>query len=290
MEFGIGLQWVDWRHMTSSPTLTKVARNASNMGYASLWSTDRLIARTGPPDSSEALITLASLIQVVPDMQLGVAVLVLPPRNAVIVAKQAATLSVLSGGRLLLGIGAGWHEGESRLLGSDHASRGKRMNESVEVMHRLWREDKAAFDGQFYHFEDVTMAPRPVGDGVPLWIGGNSPAAIRRAATMGDGWLPSGPDPKTLRSGMEQLQKLSSGRQMPTVAATLFVDASLSGDKDRSARAQVAGSVQQMVRILREYESAGLEHLVINFTAYDMDELTSQMRNFSQDVLPHFSG
>ena len=289
MEIGIGLQWADWRHMTSSSTLTEVARNASDMGFTSLWSTDRLTARTGPPDSSEALVTLASLIHVVPKMKLGVAVLVLPPRNAVIVAKQAATLSLLSGGRFLLGIGAGWHEGESKLLGSDHASRGKRMDESIEVMRRLWREDKAAFDGQFYQFEDVTMAPRPVGDGVPLWIGGNSRVAIRRAATIGDGWLPSGPDPQTLRSGVEKLKELSSGRQMPTVAATLFVDASLSSAENKPRRPQVAGSVQQMVQTLREYESAGLEHLVINFMANDLGELTSQMRTFSQEVLPHFT-
>jgi probable F420-dependent oxidoreductase len=289
MKIGIGLQWADWRHMTSSTTLKDVALKADSLGFASLWSTDRLTARTGPAPSSEALITLASLIHVVPEMQLGVAVLVLPPRNAVIVAKQAATLSVLSGGRLRLGIGAGWNEDEFKLLGSDHASRGKRMDESIQVMRRLWQDDKASFDGQYYNFEEVTMAPRPVGGGVPLWIGGNSRAAIRRAATMGDGWLPSGPDPQRLRSGVERLRELSSGRQMPTIAATLFVDASLSGREEGSRRPQVAGSVQQMVQTLRAYESAGLEHLIINLMAVEMDELTRQMRTFSQDVLPHFS-
>ncbi len=289
MEFGIGLQWADWRHMTSPTTLIEVAKNASDMGYTSLWSTDRLTARTGPPDSSEALITLASLVHVVPEMQLGVAVLVLPPRNAVIVAKQAATLSVLSGGRLRLGLGAGWNKEEFKMLGADHASRGKRMDESIEVMRQLWREDEVTFNGRFYNFQNVTMAPKPVGNSVPLWIGGNSPAAICRAAAMGDGWLPSSPNPQTLRSGVEQLQKLSSGRQMPTVAATLFVDASLSDNENRPARTKVSGSVQQMVEMLRAYESAGLEHLVINFVAYDIDELTKQMHTFSNGVLPHFS-
>ena len=175
------------------------------------------------------------------------------------------------------------------MLGADHASRGKRMDESIEVMRKLWREDKVAYDGRFYQFEDVTMAPKPVGNSVPLWIGGNSPAAIRRAAARGDGWLPSSPDPQTLQSGVEQLQKLTTGRQMPTIATTLFVDASLSDKENRLARTKVFGSAQQMVHTLKAYESAGLEHLVINFVAYDLDELTKQMHTFSQEVLPHFS-
>ena len=290
MKFGIGMQWADWRHMTAPETLVEVARQAQDMGYTSLWTTDRLTARTGPPESSEALITLASLIHVVPEMELGVAVLVLPPRNAIIVAKQAATLSILSGGRLRLGIGAGWNEKEFRMLGSEHASRGQRMNESIELMRQLWREENVTFSGQFYEFEDVTMSPRPVSNNVPLWIGGNSRAAIRRAATLGDGWLPSGPDPETLRKGVEQIRQLANGRLMPAIGATLFIDASMSGGEDRSGRANISGTAQQMVDKFRAYTEAGLEHAVINFVAYNMSELSSQMHNFAQEVMPAFAG
>ena len=288
MRFGIGLQWADWRHMTAPAILNEVARNAARLGFDSLWTTDRLVARSGPPESSEALITLASLIHVAPSLQLGVAVMVLPLRSAVIVAKQAATLSVLSGGRLVLGIGAGWNEREFKLLGTDHRTRGKRMNESIEVMQALWRQEKASYKGRFYDFEHVTLSPRPEASHVPLWIGGNSLAAIRRAATMGDGWLPSSPTPESLREGIRQLEALAGDRPTPTVGATLFVDASLMGSKVGAEPPQVAGSIAEMVQTLKAYETAGLAHLIINFVAYDLAALSDQMALFATEVMPHF--
>jgi probable F420-dependent oxidoreductase len=289
MDFGIGLQWGDWRHMASSSTLVEVARNARELGFASLWATDRLTARSGPPASSEALVTLASLIHAVPDMQLGVAVLVLPLRNAVVLAKQAATLSLLSGGRFLLGVGAGWHKPDFNLVGADYMSRGRKTDESIEVMRQLWREDEATYHGEFYRFEDAVMRPRPPGKRVPLWIGGNSRTAIRRAARVGDGWVPSGLDPQTLREGVTQLRELSAGRTTPTVAAMLFVDARLAGDDEKAAKSPISGTAEHMVATLQAYQEAGLEHLISVFASDGLSDLAGQMRTFSEKVMPHFT-
>lgn len=290
MEFGIALQWGDYRHMGLSPTLIEVAKSASDLGYRSLWTTDQMIARFDPAYSTEPLVTIASLMHVVPEMQLGVAVLVLPPRNAAVVAKQAATLSLLSDGRFVMGVGAGWNEDEFKLLNADFARRGRRMDESIEVMHLLWREDGATFKGEYYNFEDVTMTPKPQAGQVPLWIGGNSSAAIQRAARAGDAWVPASVNPQTLQKGVKQLRALSAGRRTPTVAAMLAVHVQPSDDEEETSSAQIAGSTESALSTLLAYEKAGLEHLICTFKADEMSDLSRQMRTFSEDIMSHFAG
>lgn len=286
MKFGIALQWSDNRHMGLSPILIEVAKYANEVSFSSLWVSDKITSRSDPDFSNEPLITLASLMHIVPEMQLGVSVLVLPQRSAPVVAKQAATLSLLSDGRFILGVGAGWSEEEYALLNTEYATRGRKMDESIAVMQRLWSEDEAAFQGQFYRINDVTMYPPPHGGRVPLWIGGNSPAAIRRAARVGDAWLPAALDVQGFRTGVEQLREYCGERPLPTLANMVYVDASLA--EDGSGDAHIGGSVEQMVTTLREYEQVGLEHLVCVFTADNLRGLQRQIHNFSEYVMPSF--
>lgn len=286
MKFGIALQWSDNRHMEPSPLLVTVARLAGGLNFDSLWVSDKMISRSDPDFSNEPLVTLASLVHIVPEMQLGASVLVLPQRSAPVVAKQAATLSLLSNGRFILGVGAGWSKEELALLNTDYATRGRKMDESIAVMKRLWHEDKAAFQGQFYSFEEVTMDPRPQGGRVPLWIGGNSPAAIRRAARSGDAWMPAALDVPGFRSGVELLREYCGENPLPTLANMVYVDAGLA--EDGSGDAHVAGSVEQMVATLRQYEQAGLEHLICVFRTDNLRDLERQMGNFSEHIMPSF--
>jgi len=288
MEFGIALQWSSHRHMGLSPILIEVAKYASELGFDTLWASDKMTSRSDPDFSNEPLVTLASLMHVVPDMHLGVSVLILPQRSAPVVAKQAATLSLLSDGRFILGVGAGWNEEECKLLNTEFTSRGRKMDESIAVMQRLWREDNTAFDGQFYSFKDVTMHPQPQDGHVPLWIGGSSPAAIRRVAQVGDAWMPAATDVQGLRVGVEQLRELRTGRPIPTVANMVLVDAGLSADDDSDSQAHIGGSVEQMLATLSEYEQAGLEHLICVFVTDNLSGLLPQMQNFTEHVMPHF--
>ena len=115
--------------------------------------------------------------------------LLLPEHNPVLVAKQAATLDTLSGGRLTLGVGVGWSREEFDALGVPFERRGARTKEYVEAIRTLWRDDVASFDGEFVHFDAVRVNPKPVHDRrIPIVVGGNSDAALRRVATWGDGW------------------------------------------------------------------------------------------------------
>jgi probable F420-dependent oxidoreductase len=116
-------------------------------------------------------------------------VLVLPQRQTPLVAKQAATLDVLSGGRLRLGVGVGWNEVEYRGMGEDFHNRGRRIEEQVELLRRLWTEPLVKFDGRWHQLPDVGINPLPVQRPIPIWFGGRADILIRRIARIGDGWI-----------------------------------------------------------------------------------------------------
>lgn len=141
----------------------------------------------------EALVTLGYIAAVTERVGLGTEVLVLPQRQPVLAAKQFSTIDTLSGGRLRVGVGVGWQESEYDALGMDFHTRGKAMDEAIALMQACWRDETIEFEGDHFQAESMAMEPKPPqGGGIPLWIGGGSPAALRRAGRVGDGWMASG--------------------------------------------------------------------------------------------------
>ncbi len=141
----------------------------------------------------EALVTLGYIAAVTERVGLGTEVLVLPQRQPVLAAKQFSTIDTLSGGRLRVGVGVGWQESEYDALGMDFHTRGKAMDEAIALMQACWRDETIEFDGEHFKSESMAMEPKPPqGGDIPLWIGGGSPAALRRAGRVGDGWMASG--------------------------------------------------------------------------------------------------
>jgi probable F420-dependent oxidoreductase len=118
------------------------------------------------------------------------AVLILPQRQAALVAKQAAIADVLAGGRIRLGVGSGWNEAEYEALGADFANRGAVMDEQIDLMRALWSDNAISFKGRFHTVTDAGICPLPPNQRMPIWIGGTTPPAMRRAARTGDGWIP----------------------------------------------------------------------------------------------------
>lgn len=186
------------------------ARMAEDNGFESIWTVEHVLmnleyqsvypydpsgrtpfqATTVQPDP---LIWLAFAAAVTSTIRLGTGVLNLPQRNPCILAKEAASLDLLSGGRLELGIGVGWVKEESDAVGAVWSERGRRANEYVDVMRALWRSDVSEFHGEFFDFADVVSLPKPQQDGgVPIVVGGHSAAAARRAGRQGDGFFPLG--------------------------------------------------------------------------------------------------
>jgi probable F420-dependent oxidoreductase len=142
------------------------------------------------PELLEPLVTLGAMAAVTRRIGLGTGVLILPQRQPALVAKQVATLDVLSGGRVRLGVGAGWQESEYESLGVPFAERGRRLDEAIHLLRLYWTKPSVTFRGRFYQAEAMAMDPKPVQPGgPPIWLGGDSDAALRRVGRLGDGWL-----------------------------------------------------------------------------------------------------
>ncbi|GAA0905546.1 LLM class F420-dependent oxidoreductase [Pseudonocardia zijingensis] len=178
--------------------LGRLAREAEELGYASLWTLQRLLVGADqdlPPvyrSVLDPLVTLAFAAARTSRIRLGVAVVNLPFVPPALLAKQAATLDVLSGGRLDLGLGTGWSPVEFTAAGVSRARRGPRAEEYLRVLHTLWADEVSAFDGEFYTVAPSRMLPKPVQrPGPPVLLGGGVPAALRRAGRMAQGWVSS---------------------------------------------------------------------------------------------------
>ena len=217
--------WDDYGSSSIDAAITVAAKAAAELGYEGVWANDSLIHFAGDPSRQliEPLVTLASLVHLVPGLTLGTAVVVLPMRDPILVAKQATALHMLSGGRCVLGVGIGWRPAEFEVLGADFAQRAAVTDEAIEVMQTLWREPTASFHGRFHQFEAVSQAPRPPDGGPPIWIGGNTPPAVRRTARCGSGWLACFSDLEEFRSRVALLRELTEGRDDPSIANMLYV-------------------------------------------------------------------
>lgn len=278
--------WTSYGTRTIREALVETAQAAAALGYASLWANDHVVA---PADQAEMghiadpLIALSSVAPLVPGLTLGTSALILPQRNAVVVAKQVATLDALTEGRVMLGIGVGWLEEEFRMLGADFERRGAIADEAIAVMRALWREPRATFHGTFYDLTDAVCAPKPMGE-TPVWMCGNTRAAIRRAARLCDGWDPFGISLPDYRSGVALLRNLvaAEGQAMPTLAAHLRIAIGEHGHPD----AHVAGSVDEVAEALDGYRQAGLDYLICDFVAGDVDDLLRQMRLMAERITP----
>jgi probable F420-dependent oxidoreductase len=166
---------------------------AEELGYSSLWTFHRLLVPESPPldpvyrSVLDPLVSLAFTAALTSRIRLGVALINLPFVSPTYLAKQAATLDVLSGGRFDLGLGAGWQEQEFIATGASMARRGARTEEYVAVLRNLWTEEVSSFDGTFYTVPPSRMAPKPAGP--PVLLGGVVPAALARAGRIADGWM-----------------------------------------------------------------------------------------------------
>jgi probable F420-dependent oxidoreductase len=255
--------------------LARITEVAEELGFNGVWPLDHILA--GPdlkdvyPWVIEPLTLLGFLAARTSRIRLGTSVIVLGMRNPFVVAKQAATLDLLSNGRFTLGLGAGYSEPEFRNVGASGVwtTRGKRLDEAIRLLRHLWSGTDGPFDGRFYPYEEGYFGPLPPqGDKLPILIGGNSDAAIRRAATLGDIWQSTRLTPDEFRLKAEQLRRDADGRHVELGART-----SLIGDPD---------TVLARVKAFRD---AGAQHVCAYFGA-TVEDFVPGMRTFAQKVMP----
>jgi probable F420-dependent oxidoreductase len=283
----VGLNLPNYGDLGTRDAVSTIADTAEELGFASLWTTDHVLLPSRLPEPYgrllETLTTLSYLAARTERIGLATSVLVLPQRDPLLVAKQAATIQHLSGGRLTLGVGVGWVEEEFRYLRADYRRRGRLADEYIAAMRELFEADLPSFKGPSIEYDDVLFSPRPEAP-LPIVVGGASKAALTRAATLGDGWHGIGLTAAQVRGIAETLR---SNPLRPGFEISLRTKLRLDGEVDGAEPgAALFGSVESVVEGVRAYTAAGVDHLVIEPVADRLPDLLDQLSAFAREVLP----
>jgi probable F420-dependent oxidoreductase len=247
-------------------------------------------------DALEQLSLLAFVAGKTERLRLVTSVMVMPHRNPVLSAKSIATIDVLSRGRITLGVGVGWMREEFVALGSpDFDRRGAVTDESIEIWKKLWAGGPVAHAGRFFRFGPVRCEPVPVQrPHPPIWIGGHTDPALRRAARLGDGWHPIGADPEplappALAERLDTLKRLTDAAGRDFGALTIsFVGRLALADQALPAndRKPFAGSAAQIADDVATYAKLGVSELTFDFRAPDLAQTLDAMERFAKQVMP----
>jgi probable F420-dependent oxidoreductase len=252
-----------------------------------------------PADKAEAMsttwwdtvATLSYLAAVTERVRLLSHVYVLPYRHPLAVAKAWATLDRLSGGRAVLGVGTGHVEGEFEALEVPFADRGRLLDEAIDAVRAALGDEFARHEGRRWRFEGVGQRPRPVQAPLPIWVGGSSKPAMRRAAERGDGWLPQGPPEGGMAAGIDfvRTHRAKVRGDDPIVLGALSGPLYV-GDPSWEAPRCVHGSVDKLAGYLRTYRELGVDQIQVGFVSRSADELCEQIARFAADVAPAVNG
>jgi probable F420-dependent oxidoreductase len=211
-------------HRWGADTVLELARAIEDAGYDEIDLFEHVTVghpipgrsetREAAPELLEPLVTLGAISAVTHRIRLGTGILVLPQRQPALVAKQVATLDVLSNGRVRLGVGVGWQRSEYESLGVPFEERGRRIDEAITLMRRYWTEPSVTFHGQFYRAEAMGMDPKPVQPGgPPIWLGGESEAALHRVGRLGDGWMAMADSDEAVVTAPEKLATIRAAAE-----------------------------------------------------------------------------
>jgi probable F420-dependent oxidoreductase len=272
-----------------------LGQQAEQLGFDSLWTMDHLLNvgfvrdRLDNKPYFHPLGILSFLAARTTTIMLGTSVIVLPYHNPIELAKYAATLDQLSGGRLILGVGAGGTREESDALGLDFHRRGAIANEMMRLMRELWTSDMPAFSGANWRFDNLRFSPKPVQRPLPMWVGGASPGALKRAATLGDGWHPSGISAENYRAGAQQIKAMAvtAGRDPGQIYLSVRANIRLSPPAGATP-SPFDGSSEDIVNAIVDYARVGVEHVVLAPDSGNVPMLRDKMKQIARDVIPNF--
>ena len=273
--------------------ILRLATRAEELGFDSVWASEHVFnvsyvqERIGNRPYYEPLTILSYVAATTKTIELGTSVLVLPYHNPIRLAKTAATLDVLSGGRLTLGIGVGVIEQELEAMGSSFGERGTITDESIAIMKELWTQEDPSYQGRFHSFSGMKFSPKPAQKPhIPLLIGGTSRAAIRRAARAGNGWHPTALDPETLSQGIRYLRErvLGEGRE----PAEIPVSVSAAIGEAPQGRYSLGEDPAEILQKAQVYESLGVDRLVISPNTRDGAKMLPSLEMLAERVLPAF--
>jgi len=284
MIFGVNLP--NYSRLGNRESMIVIAEQAEELGYASLWTNDHILIPADRPEPFgnvlETFTTLSYLAARTERIRLGTGILVLPQRDPVLVAKQAATLQHLSGGRFTLGVGVGYIAREYSFLRADFGSRGRLADEYVQAIRVLFESDHPEYHGRHIDFSEALFSPRP-DPPVPIVIGGSSHAALERAATLGDGWYGLRLSPDAASAAIGVMNRIG---HKPDFTFSLRVQTRVGGSVEGADRATILhGDPDAIVDQVRRYREAGIGQLVIEPLTSGLDDFREQIRLFAREVL-----
>jgi probable F420-dependent oxidoreductase len=320
--------------LTGPEAILSSAEKAESVGFDSVWVNDHItwgaeqhrghlssgsaeaLASAQLPNFYESLTTLSVLAGARKKVKLGVAVVILPLRNPVVVAKQVAVLDVLSGGRLLLGVAPGAPkitEPEFAAVGVDYHKRGKITDDYLRAMQAIWTQPLATYEGDYISFKEAQMFPKPLQKPwPPILIGGGerglSHRAMRRVLELGNGWIPAYLTESELQAGIEQLRdgarKAGRGNEKFIVGLEMFVGIGSSDDQatavnstslrknflsvEEGVRRSLIGTTRTIADKIERYEKTGLDYFEFKFIYSTIKDFHRMMEAFAADVMPSF--
>ena len=285
----------------------ELVKRLEAVGYDSVWTGDHMSFHNPIHESITLLATYAPITK---RIKLGVGVYLLALRSPAVAAKQAATLDVLSGGRLVFGVGVGGENPkEFELCGIPHKERGARVNEAIDAVRTLWRDTPASFHGRFTRFDGVSIDPKPVQQLPPIWIGGRSDAALARAGRQGDGWMSYVVQADRYAQSLDKIRAAAAtaGRSMEKFTAAHLVFITVGRDYEAAKRAWVSvlskryaqdfeplakrygviGTPEQCAEQLERFRVAGCNYFVMGAIGDPRDE-RAQLETIAAEIIPRF--
>jgi probable F420-dependent oxidoreductase len=282
-----------WEPDASPDELVAVARAAEEAGLGYVAVCDHIAI---PRDRAagmgtawwDTVATLAYLAAVTERVRLLSHIACVTYRHPLQTAKQWLTLDRLSGGRTILGVGAGHVDGEFAALGVDFRQRGALLDEAIDGLRAAFADEFSSHDGPAWSWKEMGQRPRPVQDRIPIWVAGSSDAALRRAARRGDGWLPQGPPERGMAASIAWLHELraSAGRADEPFTVGGLSGPLYLGDAGWDTGRAVAGAPERIAAYLRKLTAAGVDQVQVAFRSRDHHELCDQIRAFGAEVAP----
>lgn len=334
MDFGVGLATGMEGLMYPVPfgdagTLVRISQAAERLGYHHVGGNDHLTTQhyvaaewPEPPNYYDIFVALAFVAAATERLMLQTAVAVIPVREPVVLAKQAATLDLMSGGRLILGVGIGAYREEFEAVHPESRDwhRGTMVDEGMQALRVLLRDRKATFAGQYFRFREVEMYPKPRQDPLPIWVGGNSDNGLTRAARYGDGWLPAVLSPVEIRQRVERIRAIAeaAGRDPGSIAIAPQLAVSIAATSEKAMHKftgsqvfkhllslrkstlknqpvddhrsrNLIGTPAEIIEQVGRYQQAGCNALsALIFAGSSEQEVVDDLTFFAETVMPHF--
>jgi probable F420-dependent oxidoreductase len=302
----IGIGFGQWQYGLPEPELLcRYAEIAEEVGLDSIWLSDHIVTRNPTLDITCLFAMIAARTK---RLKMGPSVLTLPARNPVHVAKTYATLDYISGGRMVMAVGSGSDLRDLVASGVPVEQRGKRLDEGIEILRRLWTESHVTHHGQFYNFDDVTIEPKPKDGPLDIWIGGKSDAILKRTARLGDGWFPALTTPAEFKHDMAKLIAFGAerGREINPREAGVLLLTHVTEDREAGwktvapflrnlpmAQEDLAirclvGPAQECVAKIADFVEAGCSKFVLRPSCPPADVI-GQIELYANRILPHFN-